>query len=64
MYFLKTMQVQVRAPCHGGMLYSFFYIDGMLFEFMNVWNIEKCSFTYHAYWLNGIWFLLIVDREF
>ena len=31
MYFLETLQV--RAPCHGGVL----YIDGMLFEFlMNV----------------------------
>ena len=24
-------------------------------------NIEKCLFTY---WLNGRWFLQIVDREF
>ena len=40
MYFLETLQV--RAPCHGGVLYSF-YIDGiMLFEFfMNFLNIEK-----------------------
>ena len=38
-YFLKTLQV--RAPCHGGVLYSF-YIDGMLFEFcMNFLNIEN-----------------------
>ena len=36
MYFLKTSQV--RSPCHGGVLYSFFYIYGMLFEFfMWVW---------------------------
>ena len=33
--------VLVRAPCHGGVLYSF-DIDGMLFEFfMNFLNIEK-----------------------
>ena len=40
MYFLETLQV--RALCNGGVLYSFFYIDGMLFEFfMNFVNIEK-----------------------
>ena len=34
--------LQVRTPCHGGVLYSFFHIDGMLFEFfMNFLNIEK-----------------------
>ena len=39
MYFLETLQV--RASCHGGVLYSF-DIDGMLFEFfMNFLNIEK-----------------------
>ena len=39
-----------------------FDIDGMLFEFfMNFLNIEKCPFTY---WLNGRWFLQIVEREF
>ena len=39
MYFLETLQV--RAACHGGVLYSF-DIDGMLFEFfMNFLNIEK-----------------------
>ena len=45
-----------------------FDIDGMLFEFfMNFWNIEKnkilrikCPFTY---WLNGRWFLQIVDGD-
>ena len=43
MYFIETLQV--CAPCHGGVLYSFFDIDGMLFEiFMNFLNIEKNSF--------------------
>ena len=43
-----------------------FDIDGMLFEFfMNFLNIkknniEKCPFTY---WLNGRWFLQIVDGD-
>ena len=40
MYFLETLQL--RAPCHGGVLYVFFYIDGMLFEFCIIFlNIEK-----------------------
>ena len=41
MNFLETLQV--HAPFHGGVLYSFFfYIDGMLFElFMNFLNIEN-----------------------
>ena len=44
MYFLETLQV--RAPCHGGVLYSF-YIDGMLLEFfMNFLNIENKKFKY------------------
>ena len=28
--------------------------------FLNAGNIEKCPFTY-SYWLNGRWFLQIVD---
>ena len=40
MYFLETLQV--RAPCHGGVLYLIFDIDGMLVEFfMNFLNIGK-----------------------
>ena len=31
--------------------------------FLYAGNIEKCPFTY-SYWLNGRWFLQIVDREF
>ena len=30
------------------------------FQHYKIWNIEKCPFTY---WLNGRWFLQIVDRD-
>ena len=58
LYFLESLQVHHVM----GMWCIAFDIDGMLFEFfMNFWNIEKCPLTY---WLNGRWFLQIVDREF
>ena len=48
MYFLETLQI--HAPCHGGVLDSFFYIDGMLFEFfMNFLNIEKKISIFHVF---------------
>ena len=120
MYFLETLQV--CAPCHGGVLYSFWYwwnVVWIFYEFFKYWkknyflffsifqvffafhaisnikkkkfgikkksggggvwifknnsfwftfyaifniqtNIEKCPFTY---WLNGRWFLQIVERD-
>ena len=136
MYFLETLQV--CAPCHGGVLYNFWYLWNVVwicYEFFKYWkknhfkifvfniscflrvlscfqdvkkkigvkkcrgggvdffsrtnlkkridvhfflisfsvicyfqqykfiflgNIEKCPFTY---WLNGRWFLQIVDRD-
>ena len=98
MYFLETLQV--RAPCHGGVLYSFWYwwnVVWICYEFFKYWkkkcdffcyfqhlkrkiwckknwtnfsifstlkkrkeNIENIPFTY---WLNGRWFLQIVDRD-
>ena len=123
MYFLEILQV--RAPCHGGVLYSFWYwwnVVWIFYEFFKYWknkilrfvflqyfmfslrfmlfptlkkifgvkkiwggggvdfffrktilshfkfyaifniknNIEKCPFTY---WLNGRWFLQIVERD-
>ena len=39
MYFLKTLQV--RAPCHGGVLYSFWYwwnVVWIFYEFFKYWN--------------------------
>ena len=50
MYFLETLQV--RAPSHGGVLYSFFDIDGMLFEFfINFLNIEIFYFYFFQYFM-------------
>ena len=37
-----------------------FYFSFMLFSTLKKNNIEKCPFTY---WLNGRWFLQIVDRD-
>ena len=56
MYFLETLQL--RAPWHGGVLYSFWYWWNVVWILQK--NIEKCPFTY---WLNGRWFLKIVDRD-
>ena len=39
MYFLETLQV--RAPCHGGVLYSFWYwwnVVWILYEFFKYWK--------------------------
>ena len=104
MYFLETLQV--CAPSHGGVLYSFWYwwnVVWIFYEFFKYWTkikfcfqyfkfsscfmlfptlkkklnpgeggggfmlfstlkkyIEKCPFTY---WLNGRWFLQIVERD-
>ena len=56
MYFLETLQV--RAPCHGGVL----YIDGMLFEFfMNFLNFEKNQikiFSFLQYFMFSSRFML------
>ena len=60
-YFLETLQV--RVPCHGCVLYSFFYIDWMLFEFVMIFEILK-NVPLLTMWLNGRWFLQIVDRDF
>ena len=59
MYFLETLQI--CAPCHGGVLYSF-DIDGMLFEFfMNVLNIEnnkKFKLVFFQYFMFSSRFML------
>ena len=39
LYFLETLQV--RAPSHGGVLYSFWYWWNVVWIFMNFLNIEK-----------------------
>ena len=40
---------------------QFFLISrSMIFSTLKQYNIEKCPFTY---WLNGRWFLQIVDRD-
>ena len=45
----------------GGVEQQFFLISRfMLFSTLQKNNIEKCPFTY---WLNGRWFLQIVDRD-
>ena len=44
MYFLETLQV--RAPCHGGVLYSF-DLDGMLFGFFNDFFCKYFLFSSH-----------------
>ena len=43
MYFLQTLQV--RVPCHGGVLYSFLYwrnVVWIFYEFFKYWVLEIC----------------------
>ena len=41
----------------GGGRPKYFFLEN---QFFLISNIEKCPFTY---WLNGRWFLKIVDRD-
>ena len=55
---------QVFFAFMGGVLFYFFLKFFLISHFMlfskTLKNIEKCPFTY---WLNGRWFLQIVDRD-
>ena len=45
MYFLETLQV--RAPCHGGVLYSFWYwwnVVWIFYEFFKYWKKKKVQY--------------------
>ena len=52
MYFLETLQV--CAPCHGGVLYSFWYWWNVwiFYEFFKYWkklNLNFCFFQYFMF---------------
>ena len=49
---------KIQESRGGGRCFFVFYAFKEMFFFL---NIEKCPFTF---WLNGRWFLQIVDREF
>ena len=38
--------LQVCAPCHGGVLYSFWYWSNVVWIFMNFLNIEKKNYDF------------------
>ena len=60
MNFLSKKCVFLEKIYHFMFSWSFMLFPTFL-EKKCVLNIEKCPFTY---WLNGRWFLQMVDREF
>ena len=58
MYFLETLQVHVCAPCHGGVLYSFWYwlnVVWIFYEFFKYlifyfifFSIFQVFFAFHV----------------
>ena len=65
---LKKKWCKKNSGGGGGLIFYFFLLGKqfflisrfMLFSTLSKNNIEKCPFTY---WLNGRWFLQIVDRD-
>ena len=45
-----------------GIQNNYFSFNVFFVFFLYAGNIEKCPFTY-SYWLNGRWFLQIVERD-
>ena len=64
MYFLETLQV--HAPCHGGVLYSFWYWWNVVrILFMNFLNIEKKNLRIvFQYFMFSSRFMLLVFPTF
>ena len=58
----KCIKKKIRGGCANFFVLKHFFLISrfMLFSTLNILNIEKCPFTY---WLNGRWFLQIVERD-
>ena len=63
MFFSHFMIFPTLLEQNLGIQNNYFSFNVFFVFFLYAGNIEKCPFTY-SYWLNGRWFLQIVDREF
>ena len=60
MFFSHFMLFPTFLETKSGNQTNYFSFNVFFVFFLYVGNIEKCPFTY-SYWLNGRWFLQIVD---
>ena len=60
MFFSHFMLFPTFLEKNLGIQTNYFSFNVFFVFFLYVGNIEKCPFTY-SYWLNGRWFLQIVD---